>query len=49
MGKECKCNIPVSIGRLLADWLAAQAFSQAVRVYASEGRGFDPHSSSFTL
>ncbi len=49
-----ECNIPISIGRLLAAWLAAQVFSQAVRVSASysEGRGFNPpllQLSSFTL
>ncbi len=29
------CKIPINIDRLLAAWLAAQAFSQAVRVFAS--------------
>ncbi len=45
------CNIPISIGKLLAARLAARAFNQAVRVSASqsEGSGFMPHSSSFTL
>ncbi len=29
------CNIPISISRLLAIWLAAQAFSQTVSTSAS--------------
>ncbi len=45
-----KCNILISIGRLLAAWLESWAFSQVVRVSASksEGSGF-AHSSSFIL
>ncbi len=48
---EYPCNIPISIDRLLAAWVAAQVFSQVVRVSASysEGRGFNLHTSSFTL
>ncbi len=30
-----ECNIPISIGMLLAIWLVARVFSQAVRVSAS--------------
>ncbi len=30
-----ECNIPINIGGLLDVWLAAQAFSQVVRVSAS--------------
>ncbi len=29
------CNIPISIGRLLVNWLAAQAFSQVISISAS--------------
>ncbi len=46
------CNIPISIGRLLAAWMAAWAFSQVVKGVSaswSDARGFDPHSFSFTL
>ncbi len=32
-------NIPISIGRLLAAWHAAQAFSQTVKVSASLSDG----------
>ncbi len=35
LDKPSYCNIPISIGRLLAAWLAAQVFSHAVRVSAS--------------
>ncbi len=50
-GTLCHCNIPISIGRLLDTWLAVLAFSPLVSMSASwsEGSGFVPHSSSFTL
>ncbi len=46
-----ECNIPISIVRLLATWLAVQPFIQMVTMSASrsEGSGFIPQSSSFTL
>ncbi len=45
------CNVPINIGRLLATWLAVQAFSQMVGMSTSwsEGSGFAPHSFSFNL
>ncbi len=43
-----QCNIPVSICRLLAIWLAVRAFSKMVSTSTlwSEGSRFVPHSSS---